>query len=70
MYEGVAQAYLFDAQVSDFIQQKNPHALRDIAERLLEAHQRNLWQNVSIQTLENLRNLVHEAEATIESQLS
>jgi cobaltochelatase CobN len=42
--------------------------MRDIAEKLLEAHQRNLWQDVNIQTLENLRNLVHQAEATIEEK--
>ncbi|WP_414551084.1 cobaltochelatase subunit CobN [Anabaena sp. CCY 0017] len=68
MYEGVTQAYLQDPVVCEFIQDKNPWAMRDIAEKLLEAHQRNLWQDVSIQTLENLRNLVHQAEATIEEQ--
>ncbi|WP_414564431.1 MULTISPECIES: cobaltochelatase subunit CobN [unclassified Anabaena] len=68
MYEGIAQAYVFDPLVCDFIQDKNPWALRDIAEKLLEAHQRNLWQDVNIQTLENLRNLVHQAEATIEEK--
>lgn len=68
MYQGIAQAYLFDPIVSEFIHNKNPYALRDIAERLLEAHKRNFWQDVSIQTLENLRNLVHKAEATIEQK--
>ncbi|WP_017653550.1 cobaltochelatase subunit CobN [Fortiea contorta] len=68
MYQGVAQAYLFDPVVAEFIQEKNPHALRDIAERLLEAHKRNLWEDVNIQTLENLRNLVHQAEAAIEEK--
>ncbi|MBD2384363.1 cobaltochelatase subunit CobN [Cylindrospermum sp. FACHB-282] len=68
MYQGIVQTYLLDPVVSEFIQQKNPWALRDIAERLLEAHQRNLWQDVSIQTLENLRNLVHQAEAAIEEK--
>jgi cobaltochelatase CobN len=68
MYQGIAQAYLFDPIVSEFIYNKNPYALRDIAERLLEAHKRNFWQDVSIQTLENLRNLVHKAEATIEQK--
>lgn len=68
MYEGIAKAYLFDANVCEFIAQKNPYALRDIAERLLEAYQRGLWQDVNIQTLENLRNLVHQAEAAIESK--
>lgn len=68
MYTGVAQAYLFDPSVCEFIQQKNPWALRDIAERLLEAYQRNLWQDVSIQTIDKLRNLVHQAEASIENK--
>ncbi|YAF95271.1 MAG: cobaltochelatase subunit CobN [Nodularia sp. CChRGM 3473] len=68
MYDGIAQAYVFDPVVCEFIQDKNPWALRDIAEKLLEAHQRSLWQDVNIQTLENLRNLVHQAEATIEEK--
>ncbi|MDB9378744.1 cobaltochelatase subunit CobN, partial [Nodularia sphaerocarpa] len=68
MYEGVTQAYLLDPVVCEFIQDHNPWAMRDIAEKLLEAHQRNLWQDVNIQTLENLRNLVHQAEATIEEK--
>lgn len=68
MYQGVFEAYLEDATVCEFIHNKNPWALRDIAERLLEANQRGLWQDVAIQTLENLRNLVHQAEATIEEK--
>ncbi|AFZ25599.1 cobaltochelatase CobN subunit [Cylindrospermum stagnale PCC 7417] len=68
MYQGIVQTYLLDPVVSEFIQEKNPWALRDIAERLLEAHQRNLWEDVSTQTLENLRNLVHQAEAAIEEK--
>ena len=68
MYEGIAQAYLFDPVVSEFIQSRNPYALRDIAERLLEAQKRGLWQDANLQTLENLRNLVHQAEAVIEQK--
>ncbi|MBD2664834.1 cobaltochelatase, CobN subunit [Richelia sinica FACHB-800] len=68
MYQGIMEAYLQDSVVCGFIQQHNPWALRDIAERLLEAHQRHLWQDVSIETLENLRNLVHQAEAAIEEK--
>jgi cobaltochelatase CobN len=68
MYQGIVQTYLLDPAVVEFIEGKNPYALRDIAERLLEAHKRNLWQDVSIQTLENLRNLVHQAEAVIEEK--
>ncbi|MEH2392927.1 MAG: cobaltochelatase subunit CobN [Nostoc sp.] len=68
MYQGIVEAYLLDPVVSEFIQQKNPYALRDIAERLLEAHKRNLWEDVNIGTLEALRNLVHQAEALIEEK--
>ncbi|AUT01666.1 cobaltochelatase subunit CobN [Nostoc sp. CENA543] len=68
MYQGVMQAYLLDPVVCDFLQNKNPHALRDIAEKLLESHKRGLWQDVNIQTLENLRSLVHQAEAAIEEK--
>jgi cobaltochelatase CobN len=68
MYDGIVQAYLLDPIVSEFIYKKNPWALRDIAERLLESYQRDLWQDVNIQTLEMLRSLVHQAEAAIEEQ--
>ena len=68
MYQGVAKSYLFDSQVQDFIQSKNPWALRDMAERLLEAHQRGLWQQVDRETLEQLRSLVNQAEGIIESK--
>jgi cobaltochelatase CobN len=66
MYQGVADAYIFAQQVQQFIREKNPWALRDMAERLLEAHQRGLWRSVDHQTLEKLREVVHEAEGVIE----
>jgi cobaltochelatase CobN len=70
MYEGVAQAYLLDEKTQSFIQQANPWALRDMAERLLEAHQRQLWQQASPSTLEALRAIAHTAEADIETRQS
>ncbi len=66
MYQGIAEAYLFDPIVQEFVRQKNPWALRDMAERLLEAHQRGLWQGVSANTLEALRLIALQAEGTIE----
>jgi cobaltochelatase CobN len=69
MYEGVAVAYLFDPQVQDFIQQHNPWAARDMAERLLEAHQRGLWATASPQTLEQLQNISLEMEGEVENTL-
>ncbi|MBD2211872.1 cobaltochelatase subunit CobN [Nostoc linckia FACHB-104] len=68
MYQGIVNTYLLDPAVEEFIHQKNPWALRDIAEKLLEAHKRSLWQDVNTQTLEMLRALVHQAEAAIEEK--
>jgi cobaltochelatase CobN len=68
MYQGIAQAYLFDPTVQAFIHQKNPWALRDMAERLLEAHQRGLWQQVNGKILEELRAIALQAEAAIETR--
>ncbi|MEO0868153.1 MAG: cobaltochelatase subunit CobN, partial [Cyanobacteria bacterium J06642_11] len=54
MYAGVAEAYILDDNVQRFIQTHNPWALRDMSERLLEAHQRGLWQQVSPAMLDQL----------------
>ncbi len=68
MYEGIAKAYLLDETVQQFIQQKNPWALRDMAERLLEAHQRQLWGEAPEEITEALRGIVHQAEGEIEGK--
>ncbi|XZN92301.1 MAG: cobaltochelatase subunit CobN [Microcoleus sp.] len=68
MYEGIAEAYIFDEKVQGFIQENNPWALRDMAERLLEARQRGLWESASQDILDKLRSIALEAEAVIESK--
>ncbi|MEG4166064.1 MULTISPECIES: cobaltochelatase subunit CobN [unclassified Microcoleus] len=68
MYEGIAEAYIFDEKVQTFIQENNPWALRDMAERLLEARQRGLWQSANQDTLDKLRSIALQAEAVIESK--
>ena len=37
-----------------------------MGERLLEAHQRGLWEQASEQTLDQLQAIIHEAEGLIE----
>ena len=66
MYKGVAEAYIFDEGVQQFIQSKNPWALRDMSERLLEAYQRGLWQNVDPQLIDSLKAIANQAEGQIE----
>lgn len=68
MYEGVARAYVLNEATQKFIQQVNPWALRDMAERLLEAHQRQLWTAASPDMLEALRGIAHAAEGTLEAK--
>jgi cobaltochelatase CobN len=39
-----------------------------MTERLLEAHQRGLWSNVSPKILDQLRAIAHQAEGVIEER--
>ncbi len=66
MYAGIANAYVLDPEVQQFVQSKNPWALRDMAERLLEAHQRQLWADADPDLLHRLRAIALDAEASIE----
>jgi cobaltochelatase CobN len=61
MYERVTSAYVGDAEVRKFFERSNPWALRAIAERLLEAVERGMW-DASAAALETLRQAVLEGE--------
>ena len=67
MYEGVAQAYVLDEQVQQFIREKNPWALRDLTERLLEASQRGMWREIEPEMLDQLKEIANDAEGEIEN---
>jgi len=43
-YEQVAESLVFDETNKAFMEANNPNALEEMAERLLEATQRGLWQ--------------------------
>jgi len=62
MYERVTSAYVADAGVRKFFAESNPWALKAIAERLLEAVDRQLWQEPSPAALAALRAAVLEGE--------
>ncbi|MGE6786487.1 AI-2E family transporter [Ensifer adhaerens] len=42
-FEAAYQAFVVDERVADFLREKNPAAFAELAERLLEAIDRNLW---------------------------
>lgn len=44
-YESVTDALVMDDDNRQFLEQSNPNALKEMAERLLEAQQRGLWQD-------------------------
>jgi cobaltochelatase CobN len=43
-FDAVYEAYLEDPAVRDFLAEKNPAALREMAARLIEAQERALWK--------------------------
>jgi cobaltochelatase CobN len=61
MYERVTESYVGDPEVRKFFEESNPWALRSIAERLLEADERGLW-DASHPALDTLRAALLEAE--------
>jgi cobaltochelatase CobN len=61
MYERVTRAYVMDPAVRKFFEASNPWALRSIAERLLEADERGMW-DASDDARSALRAAVLEAE--------
>jgi cobaltochelatase CobN len=67
-YGQIAERWLGDSGVRDFLGRFNPWALRDIAERLLEAHHRGLWSGASAEQLSRIEALVLESEAEIETR--
>jgi cobaltochelatase CobN len=68
MYEQLAASYVFDEQVAQFMRRSNPWALRGIAERLLEAADRHLWQRPEQATLDRLREAYLELEGELEGE--
>ncbi|GIF74904.1 cobaltochelatase subunit CobN [Asanoa siamensis] len=55
MYEKLADAYVLDPSVREFLDKSNPWALRGITERLLEAAERGLWAAPNPETIDALR---------------
>ncbi len=67
-YGALCDTWLASQPVLDFLRDSNPWALRDMAERLLEAHHRQLWTVAKPSQLEHLRELVLQSEAWIETR--
>jgi cobaltochelatase CobN len=66
MYEKLAQSYVFDETNRAFMAKSNPWALRGVAERLLEAADRGLWEEPSAEALDGLKRTYLELEGDLE----
>jgi cobaltochelatase CobN len=66
MYARLADSYVFDDEVREFMRQANPWALRGVTERLLEAADRGLWAEPDQATLDRLRAVYLDLEGTLE----
>lgn len=67
MYETLAEKYALDADMQAWMKEVNPWALRRIAEKLLEAQQRGMWEARS-ETLDELRKLYLDIEGEVEDR--
>jgi cobaltochelatase CobN len=67
MYERVTQAYVGDPARRKFFGESNPWALRAIAERLLEAAERGMWEP-SPESIATLRSAILEGEGMEEDR--
>lgn len=65
MYDCIAERYAFNKENSDWMREVNPWALHNIAERLLEAYQRGMW-NASEDKVQNLKSIYMEMEGNLE----
>ena len=68
VYEGLAEHYALSQEMREFLSASNPWALNAIAERLLEAAKRELWENPAPATLDALRAVLLESETLLEAQ--
>ena len=66
MYAQLAESYVFDKEVQDFMRTSNPWALRGVTERLLEAADRGLWSQPDETVLDQLRTVYLELEGQLE----
>jgi magnesium chelatase subunit H len=61
IYTDIARTFLLDSSMFDRLQELNPHSVRSLTRRLLEAHHRGYW-NPDEEILEKLREMIGHLE--------
>ena len=65
-YGALCDQWLNTPEIVEFLERRNPWVLRDMAERLLEASNRGLWQGAADQQIQLLKGLISSSESQIE----
>lgn len=68
MYDKLTETYVLDPENREFLQRANPWALHGIAERLLEAESRGMWEKPDPEILAGLRQVFLETEGDLEGE--
>jgi len=68
IFDDIAGTFILDKEMREFFQENNPWALEEIGRRLLEAHQRQLW-DADPEVLEGLKNAYLEIESWLEEKM-
>ncbi len=66
MYDKLAETYVLDAENQAFLAESNPWALHGIAERLLEAAGRGMWEHPDPDILRDLQEVYLKSEGDLE----
>jgi cobaltochelatase CobN len=67
MYQTLAERFLFDEQVQEWINENNPYAMRHMTGRLLEAIDRSMW-SPDAQTRDQLESLYLDSDDFMETR--
>ena len=65
-YSRIAERWLLTVDVRDFLLERNPWVMRDMAERCLEAATRGLWSDPDATLLDAIRRVLLESERAVE----
>ncbi|PZG04314.1 cobaltochelatase subunit CobN [Nonomuraea aridisoli] len=70
MYDKLAETYVLDPENRAFMAESNPWALHGIAERLLEAAERRMWEHPDPDVLRGLQEIYLKTEGDLEDDTS
>ncbi len=68
IFDDITRTYVVDQEMRSEFEEKNPWALEEIGRRLLEAHERGLW-DADPEVLDDLKSIYMQVEGWIEEKL-